>query len=436
MDALCRRLTGQSATVIAHQLEAIRSNVWSWLLTRLGLREARLALERRGGGPQAALVLSPGGLERLALTDLGAAVAAVGYNVDEAVAPRLAASRSLTRLRVGGDGTFAPPRGCVVVAVSHFSVNYADVTIRWGLYESAIAFVGYPICPGFDVSGEVVAVGAGVEGLAVGDAVLGITFFGGYAARLLVPARQLAKVPARLTRAEAAALPAVAGTALHALSLAGFWPAPPLTRNRTVLVHSAAGGVGSALVQLCRNAGCDVVAVVGAAHKVAACRALGAAAVVDKSAYDGAAWWAAVDAAAPGGFAAVFDANGAETLASSYARLARTGRLVVFGFHSNLPAATTLHPAAWLKMAAGLARMPAFEPMDLTLASKAVLGFNLSFFADEAPLVDAYLAQLVAWVAAGDLKVARVTRFRFEDLPRAHALIQSGTSVGKIVVET
>ena len=87
-------------------------------------------------------------------------------------------------------------------------------------------------------------------------------------------------------------------------------------------------------------------------------------------------------------------------------------------------------------MAKGMASMPTFEPMDLVLSSKSIHGFNLSFFADETDLVDAYMAQLLAWVAAGQLRVARVETFGFAALPAAHALIQGGQSVGKIVCET
>ena len=121
----------------------------------------------------------------------------------------------------------------------------------------------------------------------------------------------------------------------------------------------------------------------------------------------------------------------------SYDALAQTGRLVIFGFHTNLPTvSSTLSPLHWLRMAKGMASMPAFEPMDLVLSSKSIHGFNLSFFADETDLVDAYMAQLLAWVTAGRLRVARVETFGFAALPAAHALIQGGQSVGKIVCET
>ena len=141
-------------------------------------------------------------------------------------------------------------------------------------------------------------------------------------------------------------------------------------------------------------------------------------------------------AAAPDGFAAIFDANGVATLAQSYAHLARTGKLVVYGFTTNLPSGAMLNPLAWVKMARDLVRLPRFDPMDLVLASKSVHGFNLSFFADETALVDAYMDQLVRWVGEGRLTVAKVTEFDASAVPRAHQLIQSGKSVGKIVCRT
>ncbi len=104
----------------------------------------------------------------------------------------------------------------------------------------------------------------------------GFSLFGAYSSRVLVPGRQLTVRPSCLSSEQAAALPAVAGTALHALSLAGFWPEKPLYRNTAVLIHSAAGGVGSMLIQMAKLLGCaPIVAVVGSGHKVALCKQLG-----------------------------------------------------------------------------------------------------------------------------------------------------------------
>ena len=438
IDRLCLALTGQDALVVFHQLQAIYFNLVTWLLVVLGFRQASDSLEPTAtvlqgltlqpDGAVATLVLSPGGLERLSLEPLSSNVATVGYNVKDC--RRVPGCNSLA---VVDESSL--PDGLAIVRITSCSVNYADVTIRWGLYESAIRFVGYPICPGFDFSGIVERVGRNA-GVKVGDDVFGITFFGAYSSRLLVPGAQLRPRPKKaLTPDEAAALPSVAGTALHSLKLAGFWPASPVTNNRAVLIHSAAGGVGSMLVQMAKIVGCSpVVAVVGSAHKVSACEALGADFVIDKSNLSPEELWKAAASAAPNGYAAIFDANGVATLRQSYDHLAQTGTLVIYGFHTNLPSAASLSPLAWARMAVGMAKMPKFDPMDLVISSKTVAGFNLSFFAEEKALVSAYMDQIVAWVAAGKLRVSKVTAYALGDVPKAHTFIQSGASVGKLVL--
>ena len=98
------------------------------------------------------------------------------------------------------------------------------------------------------------------------------------------------------------------------------------------------------LVQMAKALGCHpVVGVVGSSHKVAACKAMGADVVIDKSTDD---LWPACEAAVPDGFAAVFDANGISTMGGSYTHLARTGALVLYGFHSNLPSSASLNPSS------------------------------------------------------------------------------------------
>ena len=430
LDRLCISLTGQDALVVYHQLQAIYYNLVTWCLVTLGHRTVRDHLEPESNvlpptkaAATAVLVLSPGGLERLSLEPLPSNVATVGYNVQCSRHPGCNSLAYIDTL----------PADCAVVRISSCSVNYADVTIRWGLYESAIRFVGYPICPGFDFCGVVERAGPDA-GVSPGDAVFGITFFGAYSSRLLVPGRQLRSKPPNMSANEWAALPSVAGTALHSLKLAGFWPSKPLTNNKAVLVHSAAGGVGSMLVQMAKNLGCaPVVGVVGSSHKVDACRTIGADVVIDKSA-TGEELWHAAEQAAPAGYAAIFDANGVATLAESYAHLAQTGTLVIYGFHTNLPSAASLSPLAWVRMAVGMARMPKFEPMDLVLSSKQVSGFNLSFFSEEHALVDSYMDQIVQWATQGKLRVPQVTAFSLDHAPQAHSLISSGKSVGKIVL--
>ena len=149
-------------------------------------------------------------------------------------------------------------------------VNYADVIIRWGLYTSAKEFVGLPITPGFEFSGEIVNVGNSVEGFKAGDKVAGVSLFGAYTQKILVPANQIRKVPDNVSMSDAAGALCVGLTAWYAI-----FELCKLRKKDPVLVHSAAGGVGSMLVQMLKKIGCHVVGVVGRSHKVDFAQRLG-----------------------------------------------------------------------------------------------------------------------------------------------------------------
>lgn len=317
-----------------------------------------------------------------------------------------------------------PGPGEVRIAVSACGVNYADCVVRMGLYASAREYVGWPITPGFEVAGTIDALGEGATGWTVGAPVIAVTRFGGYASSLCAPQHQIFPLPPDVAPAQGAALPAVYLTAwygLHALAHA--------RRGEAVLVHSAAGGVGGALVQLGRAAGCRVIAVVGASHKVDAAFAAGADAVIDKSR---AALWPAVRAAAPEGLDVVLDANGPETLRQSYRHLAPGGRLVVYGFHTMLP--RTGGKPRWWRLAAAFLRTPWFSPLALVNENRALLGFNLSYLFHRRDLLAEGMAALLEGLAAGRLRPPPVTTYPLEEVARAHRDLESGQTIGKLVL--
>jgi NADPH:quinone reductase-like Zn-dependent oxidoreductase len=419
----------------------------------------------------------PGGMEQLRLIRLKEGIMTVGYNLRHVCDP------PFTMAIAPRSGQHIPAH-CVVLQNEYFSVNYADCTIRWGLYESAKRFVGWPIVPGFDVAGTIEAVpschsssqqeegqeeGQGRKKkesmFQEGDRVFGCTLFGAYSSRILVPMKQLRKIPPGISMEQAAGIPAVSLTALYALSLAGYFPFPMvdasssmkpnlnmckdhhhqqqqqqqqqkhLYSNTSILIHSAAGGVGSMLVQMSKILGLHpIVGVVGNTSKVKIAQTLGCDFVIDKSTHD--SWTTRAKEIQPGGYKTIMDANGVSTLQQSYDHLAPTGRLIVFGFHSNLPMGRDcLNPWEWIKMARKMKYMPVFDPMHLTVENKAVLGFNLSFFADEERLVGALFDQICDWLEEGLLQCPSIVRLDMNEIGKAHELIQSGTSVGKIVIQ-
>jgi NADPH:quinone reductase-like Zn-dependent oxidoreductase len=196
-----------------------------------------------------------------------------------------------------------------------------------------------------------------------------------------------------------------------------------------VLVHSAAGGVGGSLVQMAKIAGSEVVGVVGRTSKIQSAFDVGCDHVIDKSTDS---LWSAASQLAPRGYDVICDANGVATLRQSYEHLRPAGKLVVYGFHTMMPRSGGR--PNWLKLAADYARTPRFNPLDMTRDSRSVLAFNLSYLFDRFDLLDLAFADIGHWLEEGSLKPPPVARYPLRDVARAHRDIESGATVGKLVL--
>ncbi len=314
--------------------------------------------------------------------------------------------------------------GEVLIDVSCCGVNFADCITRMGLYASAKEFEGYPMTPGFEVAGTVAAVGKGVRDLEPGAVVMGVTLFNAYQSKVALPRAQVFRVPYPWSVAQAAGFPTAFLTAWYAL-----FELANVRMDQKVLVHSAAGGVGQALVQLAKLAGCKVAGVVGGRHKTAAVEALGADCVIDRSSED---LWATASLYAPDGFDVILDANGAATLGGSYAHLARGGRVVVYGFHSMFRKGYGRAP--WLKLARDWLRTPRFNPLDMTQSNRSVLAFNLSFMTHRHDVLARAMHQLLGWANEGRIQPLPVQTFAFADVAAAHRALEGGATTGKLVL--
>jgi NADPH:quinone reductase-like Zn-dependent oxidoreductase len=151
--------------------------------------------------------------------------------------------------------------------------------------------------------------------------------------------------------------------------------------------------------------------------------------VIDKSSE---ALWPTVERLAPGGLHYVLESNGAETLKQSYEHLRPTGRLVVYGFTSMLSRGRGR--PNWLKLAWDFLRTPRFHPLEMVNVNKGVIGFNLSYLFEEQHLLAEAMARMLAELDAGILKALPVTEFPLAEAARAHEALQSGASVGKLVL--
>jgi NADPH:quinone reductase-like Zn-dependent oxidoreductase len=318
-----------------------------------------------------------------------------------------------------------PGPGEVRLAVHASGVNYADGIIRMGLYASAKQLHGYPIVPGFEVAGVIDAIGTEVSGWQRGDRALALTLFGGYCERIVLPADQLFHIPAGIDLIEAAALPTVFLTAWF-LAHRKLHPRP----GDRWLVHSAAGGVGGALLQIGRLAGCRCTGVVGRADKVDYARLSGADNVIVRG---NGKWWSDARKHAPQGFDAVFDASGVATLTHSYALLAAAGTLAVYGFHSMLPRDGRIR---WPQLAWDWLRTPRFSPLDMTQSNRSVVAANLSFLQEQSASLREGMHWLLERFATGALRPPALRCYPLQHAADAQREIESGRTCGKLVLVT
>ena len=314
------------------------------------------------------------------------------------------------RLRLVEEPDPVAGAGESLVEVEAAGVNYADCCVRMGVYSSAKEYAGWPITPGFEVAGR------------VGDRrVVALTRFGGYASHVVVPEHQVFDIPDGVTTPAAAGFPTVFLTAYYALFELG-----QVKEGANVLIHSAAGGVGSAAVQLVGVAGARAVGVVGAPHKVAAVQA---DAVIDKSRGN---LWEQAQKHAPEGYDIILDANGISTLSQSYQHLRPTGRLITYGFASMLPRGGGR--LSRVKLAWAYLRTPRFNPIDMTTTNRSVMGFNLSYLFDRRDLLESAVGRIFGWWREGRIRTPEVTTLPLERAADAHRALESGTTTGKLVL--
>ncbi|MGA6206862.1 quinone oxidoreductase family protein [Nocardia testacea] len=292
-----------------------------------------------------------------------------------------------------------PGPGQVAIEVAYAGANFAEI-----LYRQGVADVALPFVPGIEVAGRIRALGPGVRGLSVGAPVAALTIVdsGGYAEAVVTAADLVVPFDeARLSPVVAAAVPSNSTTAFLVLGrVARIEP------GESVLVHAAAGGVGSQLGRAARLLGAGrVVGTVGSPAKKEVARQFGYDEVILRD-----------ELAAAGEFDIVVDMVGGPIRRASLDRLAPMGRMVVMGNASG---------AADVGLSAN----------ELWFTNKTVSGFNLAAFAAVHPAeTGAALRRALTAVTAGELTV-QVETLALDRAAEAHRRIESGSTTGKLVLE-
>src|SRR5262245_55095664 len=324
------------------------------------------------------------------------------------------------RLRVSEVPDPEPKDGEVLVQVRAAGVNFADVLARQGLYPEAPR---PPYVPGYESSGEIVAVGAGANGLRLGDRVLCIhAQGGGYAERVSVPAAQAIPIPESLPHQAAVVLPLNYGTAYAALHLTG-----PLERGMRVFIHAAAGAVGMAAVDLTRRAGLEIVGSASTHFKRERLLAEGVRHVVpsQRLRLDRVAGQLYSDA----GFDIVLDSVGGRGIRRGIRALRPGGRLVSLGVGG-------LSGGGLWGAIRFLLGSPRIATLDLLRESRGLYGINLWRLITRTELVRRILEELIGLAASGEIHPEPGRVLTLADAGVAHQLLESRRNVGKIVLRT
>jgi NADPH:quinone reductase-like Zn-dependent oxidoreductase len=323
-------------------------------------------------------------------------------------------------LEVRGAPDPEPGPGEVRIRVRGAGVNFADLSARAGLYPDAPP---PPMVVGYEVAGEVDAVGPSVVGHAPGDRVMALTRFGGYADVVVVPEGQVAAVPAGADLVAAAGFPVAHLTAYVMLNHLGS-----VRPGDTVLIHSAAGGVGLAALALARNLGAVTIGT-ASTKKHARLAELGLDHAIDYRTQDFEREVLRITGGR--GVDVALDAHGGSSFRKSYRCLAPLGRLFCFGLSSgNAPS----RKEVWRTLPRALAATPLFHPLQLMNANKGVIGINMGHLWGEGALMTASLAELAAMWARGEIEPVIDSTFPFADAGTAHLQLDRALNFGKVVL--
>ena len=313
--------------------------------------------------------------------------------------------------------------GEIRIAVKAAGINFSDLMARAGVYPDAPA---PPSVLGYEVAGEVEEIGEGVEGLSEGDRVIAGTRFGGQAELVTVEAEQAIPLPESLSFEQGAAFPVNYGTAYAALVIMGG-----LKPQERLLIHAAAGGVGTAATQVAKRIGAEILGT-ASASKHDAIRAQGVDHPIDYRNEDFAE--AAMRITGGVGLDLIIDAVGPTSFRKGYRILRPGGRIVMFGL-SEVQTGDKRDIPAVLR---GLARMPLstmpwWKSLQLINENKGVFGLNMLKWWDEEGL-DRVLEPLSAGLAAGDYEPVIAESFPFERAADAHRFIAERRNIGKVVL--
>ncbi|WMN06835.1 medium chain dehydrogenase/reductase family protein [Marivirga arenosa] len=324
---------------------------------------------------------------------------------------------SFKRLKLVEEEILNPSENEVQVAVKAVGLNFADVFAILGLYSATPegSFI-----PGLEYSGEIIAKGSKVKDFEIGDRVMGVTRFGAYTSHINIDQAYVSKIPANWTFEEGASFLVQALTAYYGLFHLGN-----LKKGDTVLIHSAAGGVGLLANRMAQQYGAYTIGTVGSAAKIDLLKKEGYQKYIVRSSkfkHD-------LDEALAGReLNVIMECIGGKIFKIGYEMLAPQGRLVNYG---SARYGSTGNSPNWPKLVWQYLTRPKIDPQKMIETNKAILGFNLIWLYEKKDLMRQILAELENL----NMEAPYIGhQFEFSQMHEALKLFQSGKTTGKVVL--
>jgi NADPH:quinone reductase-like Zn-dependent oxidoreductase len=312
-----------------------------------------------------------------------------------------------------------PVKGEVKIDVKATGINFADIMARKGIYPDAPK---KPCVVGYEVSGLIEAIGDGVDSSLLGNPVIAITRFGGYAEKVITPVSYVFKKPVALSFEQGASIPVNYMTAYQLLVVMGG-----LKQNERLLIHNAGSGVGLAALDLAKHLGA-IPSGTASGHKHDFLRKRGFENVIDYRKQD---WFDEIHEITQGqGFDLIIDPIGGKNTWKSYRALARTGRLGLFG----LSTATQTRFSVKFNLVRTVLKMPRFHPVRLMNANKGIFGVNIGHMWGIEEKLHPWMMAIMKGVEDGWINPHVDSVFPFEKVAEAHSYIEERRNIGKVVL--
>ncbi len=305
-----------------------------------------------------------------------------------------------------------PKKDEIAIEAEAFGLNFADVLARLGLYKECPPL---PTVIGYETVGKVLKVGEQVKNIAVGDRVIAFTRFGGYSQYVITKAVAAVKISDDFSAGKALALATQYTTAYYAAYIAAN-----VREGEKVLVHAAAGGVGTALVQLCKLKNCKIYGTAGSDEKIEYIKKQGVDIAINYREND-------FNTQISEKLDVVFDSIGGSTFKKGYKLLGSGGRMVPYGAATQLDAGNFFSK---LKFALSFG---IYHPVGFIMQSKAMIGVNMLRIADDKPEILQYCMQnLVKLAEEGKIEPKVFKIYPIDELNEAHTALENRETIGKV----